>query len=135
MPGIITPSFPSAGAIALAATRAAGLLDCGLFDCGFLVCPDLATGLLLACCLLFAIITSANQNEFKTIYLLVSRPDLQLHFNKCSRTCGTRALAWVRVEASGFGPQSGAAGTNENSPALQRRVQGLNTIQVPQSLP
>jgi hypothetical protein len=79
MPGIITPSFPSAGAIALAAARAAGLLDCGLLVRGLLVCPDLATGLLLACFLLFAIITSANQNEFKTIYLLVSRPLLQLH--------------------------------------------------------
>jgi hypothetical protein len=90
MPGIITPSFPSAGAIVLAAARAAGLLVCGLLacpdlaaglllDCGLLVCTDAAAVRLLACFLLFAIITSANQNEFKTIYLLVSRPLLQLH--------------------------------------------------------
>jgi len=82
MPGIITPSFPSAGAIALAAARAAGLLDCGLLVRGLLggllVGPDLATVLLLSCFFLIAIITSANQNEFKTIYLLVSRPLLQL---------------------------------------------------------
>jgi hypothetical protein len=84
MPGIITPSFPSAGAIALVATRAAGLLDwvrdvADLLDSGLLDWCAFAADFLLVCFLLIAIITSANQNEFKTIYLLVSRPLLQLH--------------------------------------------------------
>jgi hypothetical protein len=91
MPGIITPSFPSAGAIALAAKRAAGLLiwvraAADLLDSGLLDGRAFAADFLLVCFLVFAIITSANQKEFKTTYLLVSRPLLQLHLQTAQPT-------------------------------------------------